>query len=335
MSYLPPGAGFGGTTPSSVQQFASEYGLSPFQIPNSADTGYSGASPTGQGDVYVGPDGQVYPVSKPGQEVPGTPSLGSYQSYSAQNPSAGGQAAGFASQVNPTQPQLAAFAPQPYQAFGNIPTITPTQVDTSQMPGALQGFEQANATALQPMFDQQNESLLSNLGSRGIINSGAATYLNNQLAGQQAGALAGADAPLIQQQAGAWNQAQSQNAQAGNTASAYNADLYNQAVTGNMNNYNNYQNTLFNAGNQYAGGLMGGFAGTYGGPNAAPLGTLGQTPGSVGAASQAGFQSVQPAGGFAQGINSIQNAFNTPKQPNGFASDPGQVDSSSFSGGSY
>ncbi|MGB8520840.1 MAG: hypothetical protein WCD38_11825 [Candidatus Tumulicola sp.] len=230
----------------------------------------------------------------------------------ATNPMAYG--AGIAQDVNPTASQLSALAPQPYQNFGNIPTVSPTNVDTSMMPGALQGFENANATALAPIFQQQQDSLDANVGSRGIFNSGAATYLGNQLRGEQAGALAGADAPLIQGQQTAWNSANAQNATAGNTASALNAGFYDQAVTGNMNNANNYRGALYNSGTQYAGGILGGAVGTYGGPNSTALSTLGSGPTNALQAGQfAQTNSGLNPSGIASGVTSLTNAFTAPK----------------------
>lgn len=331
---------YGSTAPTTEAQFAQDYGLTPFTTPQGS-TGYSGPSATGSGFTYVGPDGQVYATNAYGQETPGTPSQGSYQSYAAANPSVASQGTGFAQSVNPTASQLAGFAPASYQQFGNIPTIAPTtynaqntgaaQTDLSQMPGALQAFSAENAQAIQPTFDAQNMALNDNLGSRGIYNSGAASYLNNQLAQGQGATLAGMDAPLVSQEASLYGTAQlgntanqqqsllanqaaqntagATNAQAGNTANALNAGYYNSAVSGNQNNYNTYLNTLYGSGQNYANSLLGSYEGTYGGANTAPLTTLGQTPGAVQSAYNTGFSNAAPSGGFASGINSIEQAF--------------------------
>jgi hypothetical protein len=304
--------------PTSVAAFAQDYGLSPFQTVQGS-TGYTGPSnglTPGSPDVYVGPDGIVYGVPKP-EEVQGgqvgSSALGGYQQLATADPSPLAQGAAAAQQVNPTTAQLGALAPQPYQAFGNIPTVSPTNIDTSMMPGALQSFEAANAQALQPTFQQQDDSLAANVGSRGIYNSGAATYLNDQLAGQQASALAGADAPLIQGQQAAWNSANAQNATAGNTASALNAGFYDQAVTGNQTGYNNYLNSLYNTGNQYSGGILSGVVNSYGGPNSSALSTLGSGPTNALAAGEfAQTNSGLNPSGIASGVTSLTNAFSNP-----------------------
>lgn len=326
MSFAPPG---------SIQQFAQEYGLNPFQIPNSPDTGYTGADPNAPGSyLFVGPDGLVYSDPKPGQEAPGTPSAGSYQSFAQKSPPPGSAAAGAsASLLNPSQ--IAAFAPQPFQAFGNVPTVSPVMTDPTQtqLPGVLQSFTSQNALAMQPTFQAQDLALQDSLGQRGIVNSGANTYLNNQLKQGQASTLASMNAPLTQQFASYWNQADEGNANAANTANALNAGFYNQAVTGNQNAYNAFLDRLYGSGSGFGESVLGGITGTYGPANGAPLSTLGQTPGAVGGAYENGMQSFNPAS-FSSGLTAIGNAFQKPQQ-SGWQNDAGQADMSSASFGGY
>jgi hypothetical protein len=162
--------------------------------------------------------------------------------------------------------QLAGFQPENYSAFGNVPSVSATtytsgsydpatyasqgynatNIDNSQLPGAMAMFDQQNATALAPQFQQQDMSLNDNLASRGIVNSGANTYLNQNLAGNQDAALAQADSPLTQQFAADYESNLSQNAAAQNAASQFNATAGNEA--GQFNAASKNQAGQFNTG---------------------------------------------------------------------------------------
>lgn len=223
----------------------------------------------------------------------------------------------------PSAPDLYSAGPAPYQSFGNIPTVSaattsaPTIDPNSALNSGLTMGEQANEQALQPLFQSQDMSLSDNLASRGIVNSGAATYLNDQLSGQQASALAGANAPLIQGASSAYDtdilanqQAQlgtgQFNANAQNNASGLNAGYYNEAVTGNENNFNNYENQLETQGTTYGEGLLEGYLGSYGGANPTTLGSIAGSPGAVGAAYNQGTANTPNYGGaFSSAFSSL------------------------------
>jgi hypothetical protein len=274
--------------------------------------------------------------------------------------------------------QLAGFQPENYSAFGNVPSVSATtytsgsynpqgysatQIDNSQLPGAMAMFDQQNATALAPQFQQQDMSLNDNLASRGIVNSGANTYLNQNLAGNQDAALAQADAPLTQQFAadyesnlsqnaaaqnaasqfnatagneagqfntGAGNSAAEFNAQAGNEAALANAGYYGTVVSGDQNAYNNYLNTLESQGNEYSNGLLSGFLGTYGDANSTALAGLNEgTSAATNAYGNAYNSSLSAGSGFGTALGNIaSNAFNPAAST---ASTPGAPDTSNES----
>ena len=142
-------------------------------------------------------------------------------------------------------------APAGVQAFGPTPYINP---QNSQQ--YLREYEAALQKAMGPQFKQQNLQLAQQNAARGITNSGAASYLQGNLLGQQAGALATADEPLIGQAMG--------NTQSDIMA---NAAAYNQDRYANFNDYNSYLNELFGAGQQTQSQLEEALLGSYG-PNA-------------------------------------------------------------------
>jgi len=172
------------------------------------------------------------------------------------------------SQLLPSASQDASFTPLPYQDFGQVPytqaaTVNPASVDLSQMPGALSQYESLNQQALAPQFQQQQDALTANEADRGIFNSTAGLQLGNDLAGQQVGALASADSPLVSAFAGYYNQGEETNAAnqqqaalanqgALNNANEYNATAYGDVTNENMQGYNQYLNEL----GQYQTGLQ-------------------------------------------------------------------------------
>lgn len=176
----------------------------------------------------------------------------------------------------PTSTDVANDAPQPLQAFGATPTVTPSYanaatyqanlVNPNNTPQYLGQEEAANAASLAPTFQAQDQTNEDQLKARGISSSGAAGEITNQLYGQQAATLAGMNAPAIQQQSGyqqqdiqgnqaaknsaaQYNATNTQgtnlfNAGEGTAASGTNAGYYDQAVTGDATTYNNYLSTL-------------------------------------------------------------------------------------------
>jgi len=283
--------------------------------------GYSGAPIASP--IRAGPIGGIgvggAPVTAPaGGGVPSQTGTATATSPSGAPAGAAGAAAGQdaattaaqagnpATAAMPTPGELAAGAPLPYQAFGNIPSVNPTDVDTTEMPGALGEFEGMNQTALAPQFEAEDMALQDNVGGRGIVNSGAATYLGENLQQNQDATLAGADSPLVQAFAGYYNQGQETNAQEGTAASEFNANEYGNVVGGNETAYNNYLAGLTGAGEQYGNSLLSSYLGSYGSPNPSALATLGQAPGAI-----AGQYDTQlGTSGTATGaVNDIFNAF--------------------------
>lgn len=264
--------------------------------------------------------------------------------------------AGAATGALPTSAQIGASGPQPYSAFGDVPQVTAAQLAAPQVgaapttgtpqvdpntpfsQGLTQG-ENANAQALQPLFQQQEMGLSDNLASRGITNSGAAGYLSNNLAGTEASELAAADAPLITQAAGLSGQDTLANLQAGlttggenlnsqlntnsgnlqsaletgltntgaeNNASDFNAQSYGNTVASDESNYNNWQNELFQTGNQFGQELLQGYIGSYGGANPQTLSSIGGEAGNIGAAG-AGATAPNFGSAFGSAFNNIPN----------------------------
>jgi hypothetical protein len=222
--------------------------------------------------------------------------------------------------------QIAASAPATQQQFGGVSTVNPdtysaADVNASYIPGALQASEDLNAQALAPQFQQQDMSLDDNLASRGIVDSGAATYLNQNLAGNQSAALASADAPLISQYAGynqadqlsnqsAQNTAAEYNATAGNAAAVQNADAYNAMNQGNTNAYNSWLDTIEGQGSNYGNTLEQNFAGTYGNLDSTALNSL--NPSSTISAYENGLNNSGSGFGnaFSAGLSALTNQSN-------------------------
>jgi hypothetical protein len=216
--------------------------------------------------------------------------------------------------ATPTPGELGNFAPLPYQDFGNVPYINPAYNDLSAMQGALQGFEGDVTAGLAPTFQQQDTSLQDNLASRGITNTGAATYLNQNLAGNQAAAVAQGDSPIIQELAGNYNTDLLANQQATNDASQFNATAYGTVASGNEQNYNNYLAGLMGQGENYGNELMSGYLGTYQPANSTALGTLQ----SIGGNAQSAYNGSAASNPWGSAFNNIQwGSPGTPTPPGG------------------
>jgi hypothetical protein len=234
-----------------------------------ASTGSSNGGSSGSGASTAGDPTANGNVQQPGSSAPENPN-GQQIPTNTQ-----GLGAGLL-----TGQGVAGFAPAEYQEFGNIPTVgtdtyTSTGVDNNYLPGALAESDQEIAQGLAPQFAAQQMSQDDNLASRGIVNSGAATYLNDQLAGQQDAALAGAESPLVEEyaqfgnsnaqlNATAQNAAAAANAAAGNNSNNINAELYYGATSGNEQAYNDYLSGLLGDASSYGQNLENGFLGTYG-----------------------------------------------------------------------
>jgi hypothetical protein len=182
----------------------------------------------------------------------------------------------------PTAAQVSGTAPAPVQAFGALPSVTPTYanaatVDPAQSGQYMDEYAGLLGTALGPEFAQQQSQLQDSDAARGISNSGAASYLQGNLEGQQAAAYAGALEPIVSQgysysQADtAANQANTQqanitNAGAANAATGTNAAYYASALGTNESDYNNYLNELFGAGTSESGSELSAYLNSFG-PN--------------------------------------------------------------------
>jgi hypothetical protein len=138
-------------------------------------------------------------------------------------------------------------APAPIQDFGNTPYVDPAYINPQQNEAYMQQYEQLYAEMLGPQFAQQDQQLQDSDAARGISSSGAAGYLQGNLMGNQAGALAGGLTPIVQQGYGYEQQDTMANAQYANEATLTNANFYNQDRNANFNAYNNYQNELTGA----------------------------------------------------------------------------------------
>lgn len=209
------------------------------------------------------------------------------------------------SQLLPNSGTLQSYAPLPYQAFGNVPqlnaaTMTPTQqastpgmqaatVDPYSTDAAYQNYANQLQTSLAPTFQQQNDQLTAGEADRGIFNSTAGQQLQNNLSGQQAGAIASGLQPLISQfagygqqdttinnanqqaanqtnyqgafdtnqvNAGYDNSAAAANMAALNNANQYNASAYGTVTQGNENDFNTYLNSLAGLGNTQQTALL-------------------------------------------------------------------------------
>ena len=128
------------------------------------------------------------------------------------------------------------------------------QVDPNQNQGYIQQYEGLVAQGLQPQFQQQDQALQASLAGRGISSSGSAQQLSNDLSGQQAAALAAADAPVVSQGYGYTQQDIQGNQAAQNTALGTNAGYQQQA---NLTNAGYQQQTgLANQAAQNAAGAL-------------------------------------------------------------------------------
>jgi len=255
-------------------------------------------------DGGVSAPGQSYSTMLPMQTptVPGS----SYSYAGAPNVTYSGPIANGATGMSST-------APAPMQAFGGTPNVAPTyasaasgnaaQIDPATAQQYLSQYEGALGQSLQPGFQQQQQQLEGDLASRGIQDSGAASYDMGNLLGQQAATYASNIQPMIsqgfgyaqqdantnvgnQQQMGLTNlgyqqEANMANAGYGNTASMTNANYYAQDRNANASAYNNYQNELFGQGASEQNALLAAYLGSYG-PQTGVTNAMGSAMGNQG-----------------------------------------------------
>jgi ABC-type cobalt transport system substrate-binding protein len=229
----------------------------------------------------------------------------------------------------PTAAQIASTAPVPVQDFGATAQVNPTYaqaaaavapsqaqaatVDPNQSAAYMQQAYAQNAAALAPTFAQQQSQLQDSSAARGISNSGAAGYLQGNLQGQQASALASADEPITAQgysysqadlsqnqanqqatnfanqnannQVNEYNASNqqavnSQNAQASNAASDTNAQYYQNNVNADANDYNAYLSALYGSGSGEANSLLSAYLNSFG-PNTGVESTINTQEGAT------------------------------------------------------
>lgn len=129
------------------------------------------------------------------------------------------------------------FAPQPYQAFGQVPSIDPAMIGAGDVGSYLSALMPGIQQSMAPEFAQQTGALNENQASRGIYNSSVGTQQDADLQAQQFAAMLGAGLPVAQQDVLA-------NQGSANNANAFNATAYGGIANENMNAYNNWGNML-------------------------------------------------------------------------------------------
>jgi hypothetical protein len=229
--------------------------------------------------VATNPFGYVSGTNTQAQQTPGYANIGAALAPTVAGGSSGTTGSGTASGI-PTAAQVANTAPAPVQDFGAIPQVAPTYanattVNPQQSQQYLNQAEGLEAQALAPTFQQQQMQLQDSDAARGISNSGAAGYLQGNLQGQQASALASADAPMVAQgysysqsdiaaNQNAQNTANLTNAAASNAAANTNAGYYASAVGTNAANYNNYLSALNAQGDTQSNALLSAYLNSFG-----------------------------------------------------------------------
>jgi hypothetical protein len=212
--------------------------------------GFSGPDPNQAGSyLYVGPDGQLYDSSQPGQEATNTPSQGNYATWAANNPAPGASALAQPSynqapaQQNPTYAQNTQLGTQNVSPALQA-ALSPQAAESLTMQGAAPGFQ------------QQDNLLQQELADAGIV-GGPTTTASDQLAQSQMAGLAPALAGEVQNSqnnllsaAGTGSGYQQQtglsNAATANTANAANVNSVNSTNQGNTAAYNTQQQQLMN-----------------------------------------------------------------------------------------
>jgi hypothetical protein len=183
----------------------------------------------------------------------------------------------------------------------STPNFSPAYIDPNQNQEYLQQYEQEFEQGVAPTFALQQSQLQDSNAARGISNSGAASYLQGNLLGQQAAATAAGIDPILQQAYG-------------NTQ---------QDILTNYGTYNNQNAELLSA-----------YLGSY-----APASGVGSLYGSeIGGQNQAYESTVNAQNQALEEIGSAAGAYFTGGASlagSGFASDPGDFDAGTASFGGY
>lgn len=135
---------------------------------------------------------------------------------------------------------------------GSIADVSPTYVNPANANSYYQQYSNMLASSMQPYNQQQSQALEGQLASSGIQNSGAAGYLQGNLAAQQQANLTSADTQFLNTAFGYNQQADLANAGYANAASDLNAS-----------SYNTYQNELLGYGANEQNELLSAYLGTY------------------------------------------------------------------------
>jgi hypothetical protein len=160
-----------------------------------------------------------------------------------QLPTRGPENGGFAQPGGPGGPPqpggggLSQFAPQPYQAFGQVPTVDPAMIGAGDVGSYLKDLMPGIAAAMGPEFAQQMAALNESEAGRGIFNSSVGTQQGANLQGQQFADMLGMGLPVAQQDVLA-------NQGSANEANRFNATAYGDITNQNMNAYNNWGNMM-------------------------------------------------------------------------------------------
>jgi hypothetical protein len=115
---------------------------------------------------------------------------------------------------------------------------------------AAQTFEAEENAALQPQFRQQDANLAASNAAQGITDSGSGNFNGQELAGQQSGAIASADAPLFSEALQQYGNMLSEGAGANSSLLGQGAGAYNTADA-------NANNSLIDAGQDIGSAIAG------------------------------------------------------------------------------
>lgn len=180
------------------------------------------------------------------------------QSNSGYDSAAPGLQAAYANAVPQVGATFDAAAPKISAAYGDAEQKL---IDSTGSPAAAQ-FAALQAQGLAPAFKQQQDALPGQLAALGLTGSGAAGFAAGNLGGQQASALAAADAPL-------YSNAESQYGSLLGAGAG--------ALTTNAEQGAGAQSNLIGAGANAYGNLLGQKASAAGGIAGAGAGAQGQT----------------------------------------------------------
>jgi hypothetical protein len=212
------------------------------------------------------------------QDVANNANLNAQQGF--QNAAYGNQAGQFNAGLQTQVAGQNAGAQNAARAFGAGAANTAGQFNSAAANTAAQYGAEAQNAGGQFNATSQNQA--------GQFNAGAAN---------QAGAFGAAAA----------NQAGATNAASANAMNEYNANNYLGITQSDQAAYNAWRQQLFSSGSQYGNSLLGSYLGSYGGPNAGAISTLGQMPGMAMNYGQTAYNSaLANSGGLG---NAFSNVF--------------------------